>query len=404
MYYTCKKCKFASKNKETFIRHMKTKRHEKNVAVFDKKYPFIKYKDTASQYAKLIIEDPNFDTNLLQPNESKSPVVDIESDDEDESFDEVNINIEDDLYNENIDNNENVQNSESDVDEPNQNTDNIYNVDSDITDTDDEKNQDKKKVSDNDEDEIHDFKRIIVYLHNKLEDHDRIFAEYKTQMESDKRELNKRLHELQRIVRMLTVRVNHIECETPEQVKSINSSSNSYEKPENTVNNYIHNHISLNVSGNEINKYTLQDYAKMYSTYEKTLEHHKHEVYESNESHLAYIEIPGIDNFLVVHCKDDTWEVKPKHQLNEHKYKDNIMQITQWMDHMKFDGLDHVESLRVYISTPCESDNEFVAGVKSKLNQIHESDFKKRAQQLFPRKYGKKSKEKKEELINEIET
>ena len=64
----------------------------------------------------------------------------------------------------------------------------------------------KKKSTDNDEDEIHDFKRIIVYLHNKLEDHDRIFAEYKTQMEGDKREPNKRLHELERIVRKLMVR------------------------------------------------------------------------------------------------------------------------------------------------------------------------------------------------------
>ena len=161
----------------------------------------------------------------------------------------------------------------------------------------------------------------------------------------------------------------------PLKRKPVNSSSSPPENPENIVNNYIHNHISLNVNGNEINKYTLQDYANMFN-YEKTLEHHKHEVYESNESHLAYIEIPDIDNFLVVHCKDDTWEVRPKHQLNEHKYKDNIMQITQWMDHMKFDGLDHVESLRVYISTPCESDNEFVAGVKSKLNQIHESDLR----------------------------
>ena len=205
------------KNKDAFIRHMQTKRHAKNIEAFKKKYPFIKYKDTAAQYAKLVIENPDFDTDVLQPNESKSPLADIESDDESEDFDENNVNVDDDSYVESIGNNDDADNdssvldSEPEVDVPEQNTDNIYNVDSDSVESNDEKEHGKKKSIDNDEDEIHDFKRIIVYLHNKLEDHDRIFAEYKTQMEGDKRELNKRLHELERIVRMLMVRVNHIE-------------------------------------------------------------------------------------------------------------------------------------------------------------------------------------------------
>ena len=409
MFYTCKICKFSSKSKDAFIRHMQTKRHVKNCNTFNKKYPYIKYKDTAAQYAKLIIKDPNFDTDILQPNNTKSPVADIESDDEDEVIVEEHSEIlghcSDDEYESDKSEKEITYSEEEEEEEE----ENIHNVD---ISTDDSKynnnsenlnaSQNNKQVENNEDDEIHDFKRIIVYLHNKLEDHDRLFSDYKSQMEADKKEQMRKQNELERIVRMLMIRVNHIECEPPETNKS---TQNENKETTSTVNNYIHNHINLNVNDNEINKYTLHDYAKMYASYEKTLEHHQHEVYESLESHLAYIEIPDVDNFLVVHCKNNTWDVKPKHQLNEHKYKGHIMQITQWMDHMKFDGLDHVESLRVYISTPCENDNEFIAGIKEKLNQIHESDFKKRAQQLFPRKYAKKKKEKKEEeLKNEVTT
>ena len=113
MFYTCKICKFSSKNKDAFIRHMQTKRHAKNIEAFKKKYPFIKYKDTAAQYAKLVIENPDFDTDVLQPNESKSPLADIESDDESEDFDENNVNVDDDSYVESIGNNDDADNDSS---------------------------------------------------------------------------------------------------------------------------------------------------------------------------------------------------------------------------------------------------------------------------------------------------
>ena len=72
MFYTCKICKFSSKSKDAFIRHMQTKRHAKNIESFKKKYPFIKYKDTAAQYVTLIAENPDFDTDKLGQRQSKA--------------------------------------------------------------------------------------------------------------------------------------------------------------------------------------------------------------------------------------------------------------------------------------------------------------------------------------------
>ena len=113
---------------------------------------------------QLVIENPDFDTDVLQPNESKSPLADIESDDESEDFDENNVNVDDDSYVESIGNNDDADNdssvldSEPEVDVPEQNTDNIYNVDSDSVESNDEKEHGKKKSIDNDEDEIHDLR------------------------------------------------------------------------------------------------------------------------------------------------------------------------------------------------------------------------------------------------------